>query len=118
MAQSAAAWDGLVTFLVAKIGKPLFGRDEITRDQDLYHDLDLEPQAIDELMKDFALRFQVDISEFDLQYYYPLFGAGHLEFLKCLMASPISASARERLGGRMITIGMLEDAMKINKWTR
>lgn len=118
MAQSDATRDALIAFLAARIGKPLFGRDEFTRDQDLHHDLDLEPQAIDELIKEFAHRFRVDISEFDLQYYFPLSKVGHLEFLKCLVISPISTSARAKLGGRMITIGMLEDAMKINRWKR
>ncbi len=118
MAQSDATREELAAFLASRIGKPLFGRDEFTRDQDLHHDLDLEPQAIDELIKDFARHFRVDISEFDLQYYFPLSAAGYHEFLKCLIASSISTSARAKLGGRMITIGMLEDAMKINRWTR
>ncbi|APA84411.1 DUF1493 family protein [Paraburkholderia sprentiae WSM5005] len=90
--------------------------DKLTRDMDLYHDLDWEPAKIVEVMHVWAERFQVDLRDFDVSYYVPSANMRKRDIVVAALTSPFSASARELLGGRSLTLGMLEAAMKRGAW--
>ncbi|KVG38154.1 hypothetical protein WL29_08130 [Burkholderia ubonensis] len=110
------AWKSLEEFVAADAGKPLVGRLELTRDTDLYHDLDMEPDHIDKLVRRWAVKFGVDLSAFDIHYYYPSAKLGIGSFLAAVVKSPFSTEARETLGGRSLTLGMMEEAMERGRW--
>ncbi|MBN3843595.1 DUF1493 family protein [Burkholderia sp. Ac-20349] len=112
----ADAWKRLEAFVAADAGKPLVGRLELTRDTDLYHDLDMEPDHIEALVRRWAETFGVDLSAFDIHYYYPSAKLGIGAFLATVVKSPFSPSARETLGGRSLTLGMMEEAMERGRW--
>ncbi|WP_442808367.1 hypothetical protein [Trinickia soli] len=57
-----------------------------------------------------AQRFNVDIRDFDIAYYIPSVTMGTGQFLWTTLKSPSSASAREALGGRLLTLDMMEAA--------
>lgn len=109
-------WTDLREFIAADAGKPLVGQLELTRDTDLYHDLDMNPQHIEQLIRRWASQFGVDLSEFDIHYYYPSAKLGIGSFLATVVKSPFSADARETLGGRSLTLGMMEEAMQGGRW--
>ncbi|MGF6294274.1 DUF1493 family protein [Paraburkholderia youngii] len=90
--------------------------DELTRDMDLYHDLEWEPARILDVMQAWAQRFQVDLRDFDVAYYVPSANMRKLDIVAAALKSLFSASARELLGGRSLTLGMLEEAMKCGSW--
>ncbi|KWN70409.1 hypothetical protein WM24_06400 [Burkholderia ubonensis] len=112
----ADVWKSLEEFVAANAGKPLVGRLELTRDTDLYHDLDMEPDHIDKLIRRWATKFGVDLSTFDIHYYYPSAKLGIGSFLVTVVKSPFSTEARETLGGRSLTLGMMEEAMQRGRW--
>lgn len=112
----ADAWKSLEAFVAADAGKPLAGRLDLTRDTDLYHDLDMSPEHIMRLMTEWAAKFNVDLTGFDIHDYYPSAKLGVASFLATVVKSPFSAQARETLGGRSLTLGMLEDAMQNGRW--
>lgn len=109
-------WKNLEEFISADAGKPLVGQLELTRDTDLYHDLDMNPDHIERLIRRWAAQFGVDLSEFDIHYYYPSAKLGIGSFLAAVVKSPFSAQARETLGGRSVTLGMMEEAMQGGRW--
>ncbi|TKC81276.1 DUF1493 family protein [Trinickia terrae] len=111
------AWKKLAEFIAADAGKPVIGQLVLTRDTDLYHDLDLNPSHIERLMTEWATKFNVDMAAFDINYYYPSAKLGIGSFLAAVAKSPFSAAARETLGGRSLTLGMLEDAMQKGRWS-
>jgi hypothetical protein len=92
--------------------------NKLTPDMDLYHDLDWEPAKIVEVMQAWAKRFDVDLREFDVAWYVPSARMRKSEIVAAALKSPFSASARESLGGRSLTLGMLEEAMKRGSWGR
>ncbi|WP_221307100.1 DUF1493 family protein [Paraburkholderia atlantica] len=87
-----------------------------TRDMDLYHDLEWEPARIVDVMRAWAERFHVDLRDFDVAYYVPSANMRKRDIVAAALKSPFSASARELLGGRSLTLGMLEEAMKRGSW--
>ncbi|SMG12158.1 DUF1493 family protein [Paraburkholderia susongensis] len=92
--------------------------EELTRDMDLYHDLDWEPARITDVMHRWAERFHVDLKDFDVAYYVPSANMRKRDVMAAALKSPFSAKARELLGGRSLTLGMLEEAMKRGRWQR
>jgi hypothetical protein len=116
MIAESQAWAQLIEFIELKMGKPLLGQDRFTPETDLYHDLDLNPPEISALLRDWATRFSVDMSEFDIGHYYPVSQLSKPAFFAMLLKSPFSHQARETLGGWQLTLGMLEEAMIRGKW--
>ena len=113
----ATEWEKLQVFINELRGPSAFGLDDaLTRDMDLYHDLDWRPERIVEIMSLWAGRFGVDISDFDIAYYVPSAKMRSGEFLWATLKAPFSASTREALGGRLLTLGMLEEAMQRGRW--
>lgn len=111
------AWIRLQHFIREARAPSAFGLDErLTRDMDLYHDLDWEPPKILEVMHAWAERFNVDISGFDVAYYVPSANMRKRDVVLAALKSPFSTKARESLGGRVLTLAMLEDAMKRGRW--
>ncbi|WP_321953536.1 DUF1493 family protein [Paraburkholderia bannensis] len=110
------AWNNLVEFIANDAGEPLIGKLSLTRDTDLYHDLDMEPKHIARLIDQWATKFGVDLSGFSIDDYYPSAKLGIGTFFMTVVKSPFSAHARETLGGQSLTLGMLEEAMKRGKW--
>lgn len=107
----ADEWFHLRTFIREMRGRSPLGIDEaLTRDMDLHHDLDWKPKRIVEIMHIWAQRFNVDIRDFDIAYYIPSVTMGTGQFLWTTLKSPSSASAREALGGRLLTLDMMEAA--------
>jgi hypothetical protein len=45
------SWTDLREFIAADADKPLVGQLELTRDTDLYHDLDMNPEHIEQLIR-------------------------------------------------------------------
>lgn len=110
-------WTNLQAFIREMRGPSPFGLDDtLTRDMDLHHDLDWNPDRIVEIMNIWAQRFNVDISEFDIAYYMPSVKMGTTEFLWTTLKSPFNAKAREALGGRLLTLEMMEEAMRRGHW--
>lgn len=113
------AWVQLQQFIRGVRAPGVFGLDEkLTRDMDLYHDLDWEPPKIAMVMQAWAERFQIDLRDFDVAYYVPSAHMRKHEVLLAALKSPFSAKARESLGGRSLTLGMLEEAMKRGWWEK
>lgn len=113
----ADEWHNLQAFIREMRGRsPLEVDEALTRDMDLHHDLDWNPNRIVEIMKIWAQRFNVDISDFDIAYYIPSVKMRTGEFLLATLKSPFSASAREALGGRLLTLEMMENAMRRGQW--
>lgn len=113
---TADIWKNLEAFVKEDAGKPIVGQLQLTRETDLYHDLDMNPDHISEFMERWAVQFHVELSEFDLHHYYPAAKLTIGSFLATVAKSPFSASARDTLGGRSLTLGMLEEAMKAGRW--
>ncbi|UXU91006.1 DUF1493 family protein [Burkholderia sp. S-53] len=114
----ADAWKRLEAFIETDIGRFPVDRIELTRDTDLYHDLDMEPGDIAELVRRWAVTFDIDLSAFDIHYYYPSAKLDIGSFLAAVVKSPFSNKARETLGGRSLTLGMMEQAMDRGRWER
>lgn len=112
----ADTWKRLEAFIATDIEKLPVGRIELSRDTDLYHDLDLEPGDIDRIVRQWAETFGIDLSAFDIHYYYPSAKLGIGSFLATVVKAPFSAEARETLGGRSLTLGMMEEAMERGRW--
>ncbi|KXU86258.1 hypothetical protein CI15_17445 [Paraburkholderia monticola] len=111
------AWPDLERFIREKRAPAALPLDDkLTRDMDLYHDLDWEPAKIVEVMRAWADRFHVDLHDFDVRYYVPSANMRKRDIVMTALKSPFSASARELLGGRSLTLGMLEEAMKRGAW--
>jgi len=114
----ADEWSALQAFISEMRGSSPLGIDEtLTRDMDLHHDLDWNPNRIMEIMEMWSKRFNIDISEFDITYYIPSAKMRAGEFFWATLRSPFSASAREALGGRLLTLEMMEEAMRRGRWT-
>jgi len=111
-------WAELIRFIDPVVGRPLTGKNEYCRDTDLYHDLDLEPKAIQALLNAWATRFDVDMTEFDLHHYYPADKLSKKDFFLTLGKVFFSKKAREKMGGWALTLGMMEEAMQRRKWIR
>ena len=116
MTAESQAWEALIEYIEGKVGKPLLGQDRFTPETDLYHDLDLNPPEISALLRDWAMRFDIDMSEFNIAHYYPVSQLSKPAFFLTLLRSPFSQQARETLGGWQLTLGMLEEAMIRGKW--
>ncbi|KVL53928.1 hypothetical protein WT01_26375 [Burkholderia cepacia] len=112
----ADAWKNLEAFIASDIGKLPVGRIELTRDTDLCHDLDMAPDHIDAFVRRWAVTFDVDLSMFDIHDYYPSAKLGIGSFLTTVVRSPFSNKAREILGGRSLTLGMMVEAMERGRW--
>lgn len=113
------AWFQLQLFIREVRAPGVFGLDEnLTREMDLYHDLDWEPPKIVNVMQIWAERFHVDLRNFDIAYYVPSASMRKRDVVLAALKSPFSAKARESLGGRLLTLGMLEEAMKRGWWER
>jgi hypothetical protein len=110
------AWNNLVEFIAKDAGDPLVGKLNLTRETDLYHDLDMEPKRIALLIDQWAAKFGVNLADFSIDDYYPSAKLGLGSFFMTVVKSPFSAQARETLGGQAITLGMLEEAMKRGEW--
>jgi len=110
-------WDKLVKFVHEMDAPALFGREsKLTHDMDLYHDLDWNTQKIEKVIAVWAEQFDVDISNFDISYYIPSARMRNSELLWATLKSPFSMKAREILGGRVLTLGMMEEAMRRRRW--
>lgn len=110
-------WDKLERFVHEMDAPALFGREEkLTRDMDLYHDLDWNPKKIEKIISIWAERFEVDISNFDISYYIPSAKMRNGELFWATLKSPFSSKAKEILGGRVLTLEMMEDAMRLHRW--
>ncbi|MBN3770667.1 DUF1493 family protein [Burkholderia sp. Se-20378] len=114
----ADAWKRLEAFFSADIGELPVSGIELTRDTDLYHDLDLEPNDIDKLVRRWAATFDVDLSAFDIHYYYPSAKLGIGSFFAMVVKFPFNNAARDTLGGRSLTLGSMEEAMERGRWER
>ncbi|MBY8608027.1 MAG: DUF1493 family protein [Burkholderia sp.] len=112
----ADTWKRLEAFIATDIEKLPVDRIALSRDTDLYHDLDLEPNDIDRIVRQWAETFGVDLSAFDIHHYYPSAKLGIGSFLATVVKSPFSTEARETLGGRSLTLGMMEEAMERGRW--
>ncbi|AOI75824.1 DUF1493 family protein [Burkholderia sp. NRF60-BP8] len=112
----ADTWKRLEAFIATDVARLQIDRIELSRDTDLYHDLDLEPHDIDRIIRQWGATFGVDLSTFDLHYYYPSAKLGIGSFLATVVKSPFSPEARETLGGRSLTLGMMEEAMERGRW--
>ncbi|CAN7508908.1 DUF1493 family protein [Trinickia sp. LjRoot230] len=113
------AWHQLQQFIREVRAPGVLGIDEkLTRDMDLYHDLDWEPPKILDIMRTWSERFNVDLRDFDVAYYVPSASMRKRDVVLAALKSPFSAKARESLGGRSLTLGMLEEAMKRGRWER
>lgn len=112
----ADTWKRLEAFIATDIEKLPVDRIELSRDTDLYHDLDLEPSDIDRIVRQWAGTFGIDLSAFDIHYYYPSAKLGIGSFLATVVKAPFSTEARETLGGRSLTLGMMEKAMERGRW--
>jgi hypothetical protein len=110
------AWNSLIEFIAKNAGEPVIGRLNLTRETDLYHDLDMEPKHIALLIDQWAAKFGVNLSDFAIDDYYPSAKLDLRMFLMTVVKSPFSAQARETLGGQALTLGMMEEAMKRGKW--
>jgi hypothetical protein len=113
------AWDQLQQ-LIREVRAPgMLGIDDkLTRDMDLYHDLDWEAPKILNVMRTLGERFHVDLSDFDVAYYIPSSSMRKRDVVLAALKSPFSTKARESLGGRSLTLGMLEEAIKHGRWER
>lgn len=97
---------------------PLWGELEITEDTDLCIDLEISDRAMLRLMRRFSETFGVDISGFDIDYYYyPARKLGMSRFLMAVFRSPFSADARDKILERPLTIKMMEAAIETGRWT-
>lgn len=115
----ADEWHDLQAFIREMRGRsPLEIDEALTRDMDLHHDLDWNPNRIVEIIKIWAQRFNVDVSDFDIAYYIPSVTMRMSEFLWATLKSPFSSRAREALGGRLLTLEMMEEAMRRGRWLR
>ncbi|HEF5869796.1 TPA: DUF1493 family protein [Burkholderia cenocepacia] len=112
----ADTWQRLEAFIATDVANRPIDRIELSRDTDLHHDLDLEPNDIDRIIRQWAAIFSVDLSAFDLHYYYPSAKLRIGSFLATVVKSPFSTNARETLGGRSLTLGMMEEAMERGRW--
>jgi hypothetical protein len=111
------AWPQLQKFIREVRAAGAFGLyEELTRDMDLYHDLDWEPPKIVNIMRTWGERFHVDLSDFNVAYYVPSASMRKRDVVLAALKSPFSPKARESLGGRSLTLGMLEEAMKRGRW--
>jgi len=112
-------WSRLQQFIWPIWGRAPFGmNEELTRDMDLYHDLDWNPKKIAIVMNEWANKFGVDMTEFDLYHYYPSAALSRWEFFITTLKAPFNVTARETLGGWQLTLGMMEDAMKTGHWKK
>lgn len=109
-------WNRLVEFIAKDAGEPIIGRLKLTRDTDLHHDLDMEPKHIARLIEQWAATFEVNLSGFSIDDYYPSAKLDLGRFFMNVVKSPFSAHAREILGGQSLTLSMLEEAMKRGRW--
>jgi Protein of unknown function (DUF1493) len=105
------AWTKLVEFFELRVEKPVIGKNRFTRDTDLYHDLDMEPDEIERVLREWSAEFNVDTRDFDLGHYYPSSKLNRKEFFLTVLKALFSREARETLGGWQLTMGMLEEAM-------
>ena len=64
------AWERLVDFIEANLGKPFLGQNSLAPETHLYHDLDLNPPEIS-AFNEWGTKFDVDTTEFQLGHYYP-----------------------------------------------
>ncbi|WP_206997483.1 DUF1493 family protein [Trinickia mobilis] len=118
MAERDDEWTALSRFFEPRVGsRRAFGPNVLSRDMDLYHDLDMQPKAIGTALNDWAEQFGIDMSEFNLDFYYPTYKLTRWQFLITVGKSLYSKKAREVLGGRLLTLGMLEEAMIKRKWS-
>ncbi|WP_175774588.1 DUF1493 family protein [Burkholderia anthina] len=76
------------------------------------------PGDIDPFIRRWAAAFGVDLSAFDIHYYYPAATLGIGAFLATVVKSPFSSAARTTLGGRSLTLGMMEEAIERGRWSR
>lgn len=112
-------WSHLQAFIREVRAPSLFGLDaQLTRDMDLYHDLDWEPARIASVMRAWAARFDVDLGDFTVEDYVPSASMRRRDVMWAALKAPFSAAARDALGGRALTLGMLEAVMRDGKWSR
>jgi hypothetical protein len=111
-----SSWESLQEFMTSAWGRPILGSPALTRDIDLYHDLDMQPDRIEKLMADWARKFNVDATQFDINDYYPSKNLRMSQFLTALIKAPFSAAARDALATQSLTLGMLEEAMQRGRW--
>ncbi|MBR8208432.1 DUF1493 family protein [Burkholderia cenocepacia] len=107
----------LIEMVRDEADSPLWGALEITEDTDLCIDLEISDRAMLRLMRRFSETFGVDISDFDIDYYYPSRKLGMGRFLMTVFRSPFSADARDKILERPLTIKMMETAIETGRWT-
>ncbi|MGU3782195.1 DUF1493 family protein [Burkholderia metallica] len=106
----------LIEMIKDEADSPLWGELDLTSDTDLCVDLEFTHRAMLRFMQKFSETFDVDIGNFDIDYYYPSRKMKLGKFLVELAKSPFSESARDKIMDRPLTIGMLEVAIKDGKW--
>ncbi|MBR8131198.1 DUF1493 family protein [Burkholderia ambifaria] len=106
----------LIEMVREEADSPLWGDLEITPETDLCIDLELSDRAMLRLMQRFSESFGVDISAFDVDYYYPSRKLGFGRFLVEVLKSPFSSGARDKILERPLTIRMMEAAIEAGRW--
>ncbi|PCE29699.1 DUF1493 family protein [Burkholderia ubonensis] len=106
----------LIEMVRDEADSPLWGELEITPETDLCIDLEISDRAMLRLMRKFSVTFGVDISDFDINYYYPSRNLKFGRFIFETLKSPFSASARDKVLERPLTVGMMEVAIKTGRW--
>lgn len=107
----------LIEMVRDEADSPLCGELEITEDTDLCIDLEISDRAMLRLMRRFSETFGVDISDFDVDYYYPSRKLGLGRFLMTVFRLPFSADARDKILERPLTVKMMVAAIETGRWT-
>ena len=107
----------LIEMVLNEADSPLWGELGITPDTDLCIDLEISDKAMLRLMRRFSETFGVDMTDFDIDYYYPSRKLGLGRFLMIVFRSPFSADARDKILERPLTIKMMEAAIEAGRWT-
>ncbi len=108
--------DRLVELIRVEADSILWGKLKIASEKDLCADLDLTDRAVLRLVDKLANIFDVDISEFDIDHYYPSRNVKFWWFLVEVLKTPFSETARNKVVERELTVGMMEDAIRSGRW--
>lgn len=106
----------LIEMVRDEADSPLWGEFEISPETDLCVDLEISDRAMLRLMRRLSDEFGVDMSDFDIDYYYPLRKMRFGQFLMEVLRSPFSAGARDKILERPLTIKMMESAIETGRW--
>ncbi|QGZ65843.1 DUF1493 family protein [Paraburkholderia acidisoli] len=109
-------WTHLEAFLAEAPIDALVGQRDVRPQADLYRDLDMDHEDIARFLALWAERFSIDMSEFDFDAYYPAAKLTTPAYFGMVMKASFSRNARACLGGRPLTLGALESAMRAQRW--